>query len=241
MNVEELRRAFNLSETIVERVRRFNLERTARLRDNETPVPFTDGAKIVLQLIPILSFDVAQRYDIDRIASHSEKMSPIYTASWNHRYNLDGFVTFDADEGGNSYSYVQLYRNGIMEAVNASLLKPWHDQTTYIPNIMYEQELIKSLRVYLSLLQGISVELPIFIFMDLIGVKGYIMAVDRSRFALHGYAIDRDSLLLPEVIVEKYDVKAENILKPCFDSIWNACGFSRSMNYNDKEEWSPPR
>ena len=53
------------------------------------------------------------------------------------------------------------------------------------------------------------------------------------------HTIDRDILLLPEIILENYDIKAEKILKPCFDSIWNACGFSGSFYYNDEGEWSP--
>ena len=47
----------------------------------------------------------------------------------------------------------------------------------------------------------------------------------------------RDILLLPEIVIEDYEVSAKDILRPCFDSIWNACGFPRSLNYNDAGEW----
>ena len=52
-----------------------------------------------------------------------------------------------------------------------------------------------------------------------------------------GDKIDREILLLPETIVESYETKAEKILRPCFDSIWNACGFPKSLNYNDAGDW----
>ena len=66
------------------------------------------------------------------------------------------------------------------------------------------------------------------------------MAVDTSRFWIDEiHTIDRDVLLLPEVIVESYGVKAEDVLKPCFDSIWNACGFPGDLYYNDAGEWAP--
>ena len=51
------------------------------------------------------------------------------------------------------------------------------------------------------------------------------------------HTIDRDILQLPEVIIESYDVRAADVLKPFFDSIWNACGFKKSFNYNDNDEW----
>jgi hypothetical protein len=44
-------------------------------------------------------------------------------------------------------------------------------------------------------------------------------------------------LLLPEVIVENYDIKVDDVLKPQFDLIWNACGFQRSLNFDENGNW----
>ncbi len=60
---------------------------------------------------------------------------------------------------------------------------------------------------------------------------------ERSGWIGEVHTIDRDILLLPEIVIESYDVIAEDILRPCFDSIWNACGFPRSPNYDDTGEW----
>lgn len=239
LDVGELRIAFNLSETITERIRNFRLDRISTIFANETPVPFYDSAKIVLHLIPIISFNPAQSYDIREIASHPTRMPPIYSGGGNSRYNLDGFLTHCDDQERKSYSYVQLFRNGIIEAVEGLLLEP-HKGQLIIPSIAYEQELIKSLNAYFSLLKTLDVELPIFVFLTLLGVKGYSMSVDRFKFPTRrSHTIDRDILLLPEIIIESYDVSAEKKLRPMFDSIWNACGFPRSLNYNDKGEWAP--
>ena len=239
LDVGELRVAFNLSETITERIRKFREDRLAKIIANETPVPFYDSAKIVLHLIPIISFNPAQSYDIREIASHPTRIPPIYSGGGNSRYNLDGFLTHCDDQERKSYSYVQLFRNGIIEAVEGLLLEP-HKGQLIIPSIAYEQELIKSFADYLSLLKTLDVEPPIFIFLTLLGVKGYSMSVDRFKFPTRrSHTIDRDILLLPEVIMQSYDDRAEDALRPCFDSIWNACGFPRSWNYNDEGEWAP--
>ena len=241
LDVAELRVAFNLSETITERIRNFRLDRISKIFDNETPVPFYDNPKIVLHLIPIISFNPAQSYDIEKIASQPAKLKPIYCSGWNDRYNLDGFLSYSAGREEKSHSYVQLYRNGIIEAVEGLLLEP-HEETLFIPSIAYEKELIISLTNYLSLLKTLNVELPIFIFLTLLRVKGYLMAVNTWRFRTHEtHTIDRDVLLLPEVIVGSYDTPSDKILKPCFDSIWNACGFPRDLYYNAAGEWTPPR
>ncbi len=238
LDVAELRVAFNLSETVTERIRNFRQDRISKIFANETPVPFYENAKIVLHLIPIISFNPAQNYDISEIASHPERMLPIYSGGGNSRYNLDGFLTHSKDQDGESYSYVQLFRNGIIEAVNSSMLEP-REGKFLIPSVGYEQGLIKSFTDYLSLLKTLNVELPIFVFLTLLGVKGYSMAVSERFFFARSHTVDRDILLLPEIIIESYDVSAEKELRPMFDSIWNACGFPRSLNYNDEGEWAP--
>lgn len=239
LDVEELRIAFTLSEMFVDKIKKFRENRTSNIYANETPVPFYDNAKTILHLIPIISFSPSQSYDISKIALHPSKMCPIYCTGWDHRYNLDGFLTYSGGAEGKSHSYVQLFRNGIIEAVEGLLLKP-QNRDLSIPSLAYEEQLIQSLRDYLDVLQTLSVELPIFLVLTLVGVKGYRMGVDRDRyFVFETHTIDRDVLLLPEVVIESYDVKAKDVLRPSFDSIWNACGYPRSLNYNDSGEWMP--
>jgi hypothetical protein len=238
LDVGELRIAFNLSETVTERIRNFRLDRISKIIANETPVPLYNTAKIALHLIPIMSLNPAQFYAINAITSNPEKMPPINCISWDDRYNLDGFLTYFKDREGKSWSYVQLFRSGIIEAVDISMLDTTgHGRT--IPSRLYEKELVKSFSIYLSILKLLSVEPPMFVFLDLFGVKGYSMAVEGRRQVGETRVIDRDVLLLPEAIIESYDVLAEKVLKPLFYSIWNACGFPRSFNYNENGEWAP--
>ena len=211
----------------------------SKIFTNETPVPLYDNPKTVLHLIPIISFNPAQTYDIGKIASQPGSIPPIRSVGEYSRYNLDGFLTYSQDQEGKSRSYVQLFRNGIIEAVEGFLLRPRGERPT-IPSIAYEQELIKSLTNYLAALKTLEVEPPIFMFLTLLGVKGYSMGIDTWRYAIEEiHTIDRDILQLPEVTIESYDVNAEKVIKPCFDSIWNACGFKRSFNYTDEGEWAP--
>ena len=53
--------------------------------------------------------------------------------------------------------------------------------------------------------------------------------------------IDRDILILPEATIDKYDIPISQILKPCFDSMWNAGNFPGSPNYNEHGQWRPRR
>jgi hypothetical protein len=126
-----------------------------------------------------------------------------------------------------------------MEAVDSSMLEP-EGNHKIIPSILYEEVLIKWLPEYLSGLQYLNVEQPIIVFLTLVGVKGYVMGTDIFS-PQKSYSIDKDVLLLPETIVETYDAKAEQVLKPAFNAIWNSCGFAKSLNYDEKGEWKPKR
>jgi hypothetical protein len=238
LDVAELRVAFNLSETITERLRKFRENRLAKIIATETPVILPDNPKIVLHLIPIISFNPAQSYDIDKINSQSDKTHPIGCNVCNSRYNLDGILTYSSARNDKSDSYVQFFRNGIIEAVEGWQLRPrTESRSIYSP--YFEKTLIQSFSDYISVLKSLNVEPPIFIFLTLLGVKGYSMAVSERLPFTEGHTIDRDILQLPEIMIESYNVSAPDVLRPCFDSIWNACGFPKSKNYNDKGEWAP--
>lgn len=236
LDVNELRIAFNISQTLTEQISRFRIERIAELLANNLPLPFYDGGRIVLHLIPLESFTPNYNINLDFVINNPTKLRPIYSAGLSHRVNLEGVLSYSGGRDGKVHSYVQLYRNGIIEAVEGLMLNADREKK-YIPSVAYEQELIKSLGEFLNLYKELGINMPIVIFLTLIGIKGYEMAVDRMKFLGEYYKIDRDVLQLPEGIIESYDVEPKDILRPIFDLIWNACGFERSYNFDESGNW----
>jgi hypothetical protein len=236
LDVAELKNAFLFSESINEKIRKFKEGRISSLFANETPIPMDSTSKMVLHLIPLNSFNPSTAYDIDRLYCKWDYMRPFFGGSMDCRYNLEGILTYSIDSSGKSYSYTQIYRNGTIEIVDGLEL----GRQKVIPSVEYEKTIIESLPRYVSALKNISVELPIITFLTLIGVKGYSMAVVRF-FEQESRTINQDILQLPEAIIENYEIKAERVLKPAFDAIWNACGFARSLNYDEQGEWKPER
>lgn len=237
MDVVELRNAFNLSENIAERIKSFSTDRLSKILSDDTPIHLLYNHRIVLHIIPIISLVLAQRYDIDKVVANT-RPKPIYCTGWNNRYNIDGFLTYSPRANDKASSYTQLYRNGIIEAVDTELLES-DDGKHLIPSIAYEKELINALDEYLSLLKSLDIIPPVVILLTLLNVRNYLMGVNNRRIIQTTEPIDRDILNLPEIIVESYEEKAEQILKPCFNSIWNACGYPRDLNYNDEGKWMP--
>lgn len=235
LDVSELRTAFYTSETVKDKIKRFIEERISRINIGDTPIDLDKNPRVVLHLVPFISFDTSYSYNLSLLTNEAKKTSPIYCSGWNNKINFDGHLSYSVDNNG--CSYTQFYKTGIIEAVNTFLLRPFDKKV--IPSLAYERELIISVKQYINYLKNINVDMPIAVFLSLINVKDYIMAVDTSRFFSFGtYPIDRDILITPEVIIDDYNISAEKILKPCFDSIWNACGWERSMNYDKDGDWN---
>lgn len=54
---------------------------------------------------------------------------------------------------------------------------------------------------------------------------------------IYGIVEDR-STSAPEIVIEDSEIDVEKILKPWFDMVWNACVFSRSLNFDDSGKWT---
>lgn len=77
------------------------------------------------------------------------------------------------------------------------------------------------------------------VMLSLIGVRGYRMTVPPAAFD-EGEPIDRDDLVVPEILVEEYETDPRSVaslLRPAFDAVWTACGYPRSPNYDPDGRW----
>ncbi|MET0647808.1 MAG: hypothetical protein ABW208_14425 [Pyrinomonadaceae bacterium] len=240
LDVAELRAAFLISETFAERARNFRMERLGHIIAGETPVKLQDSPFAVLHLVPASAFDPGSRLDISPLLGQSDRLRPMidYDSYSAPRYNFDGLFSHASTEGRAS-SYVQLFRNGTVEAVLADVQNPDYENKKMLPSGWLEKHFIEALPIYVRAQRDVGVEPPVFLMFSLLGVSGYYMGID-GRHRLRRYdqsPIDRDALLVPEIVLEGFDQEASMTLRPAFDAIWNAAGWPRSMSYDENGTW----
>ncbi|MCZ7542289.1 MAG: hypothetical protein M5R40_01545 [Anaerolineae bacterium] len=230
--------------TAVERIRNFRAERLGRIIAEETPVPLKEGARIVLHIVPFGAFDPTTKVDFSVLQQNASLRlrKPILGRGENERYNFDGLVIYDRlAQLPSPHTYLQVFRNGIIEAVEAYLLNiSEQKQILSVKGYDFEEMLIEALDRFLSLQSLVGVEPPLFVMLTLLRVSGYVMYVrDRFHFQSLEYThpIDRDVLLIPELTVESFELEAADFMRPAFDAVWNASGWPRSMNYDEKGKW----
>ena len=92
---------------------------------------------------------------------------------------------------------------------------------------------------YIDGLKTIGVAPPLVLLVTLEGIGGALYAVTRNRHVRKQHRIDRLPLLLPECVIDEYGSKEDyhRCIKPAFDALWNAIGYSGSQFFNENDVW----
>lgn len=232
LDVEEIRAAFPLSDKTADRVRDFRLDRIAKIRADETPVPLVQGAKIVLHVAPLAAFSSLAQIDLQSVAVVSRELLliPLGPAAGREgRFNLEGFVRYTPSRDDRYASaYLQIFRNGALETVDTSLAS--HSAAGgHLGGTNLEREVIEKLEYYVSSLKRLRSDVPFAVMISLLGVKGYMIGPPETARMLGVGRFDRDAILVPEVLLESFDTDITHLMKQPFDMVWNAAGWARSI------------
>jgi hypothetical protein len=216
----------------------FRNERIKELENNRTPIKFLENAKIVLHIIPEESTKIDKFYNIEIITRSPSRLEPIKAMGIESSHTFEGFLTYTEDLSGVARSYVHLYKSGILEAVEGSILKPIVERYE-IPSVDFEKEIIEAFPSYIQVLKALDVKTPITLFLTLVGVKGYNLKLNKEILGANPTPIEEDILKLEEIFVEDYDdfIIIPRLLQPWFDEIWQACGLFKSFNYDEEGNW----
>jgi len=235
LDVGELRTIFTRGTDASTKVRQFVDSRIAKVRMNEAPIVIESESLLVLHLLPQSTFYLGETIDLSDINNQVTSLKPMNSGSWDHQYNLDGFMTFNQVY---NQSYVQVFRFGGIEAVESKILGATVNEDLSIPSTLLEQEILKGVNSYLPLMEKLKVGLPIYCFVTLIGIQNHHFA-GHQQFFRNRVGPRKEVLRLRESKIESFEISTSEILKPVFDSLWNAYGFEKSPNFDDQGNWRP--
>jgi hypothetical protein len=242
MNVDELREAFTLSDRVEQRIRGFRRERFQAIKTSQTFEPLSDGATLILHLIPLSAGTTHNVFSVKAMQGKQQLLGPMGSGG-SPRINLDGIIVYSRfvaaeDHKQESDAYTQLYRNGAIEAV--AVFMPWDDKKV-IPSVEFEKWLIQALESYLQAQRELGIAPPVYLFLGFAKAGQYRFAVNPAKFfpsgPRSGGRLDRDDIELGETVIEDLTEKPATILHPLIDQVWQAFGFERSYNFNDNGEW----
>lgn len=228
LNIAELRTSFGLSNSASAEIRNFRADRIMKIAAGELPTVLEEGPRAILHLIPIRAFAPGTFVEVREFEwkSRQGQLTTLTGGFHAWRYNFDGILATLGDARA-APSYVQVFRNGIIEAVDTYIVGASRDKKQ-IPSVVFEKKIIEALPTLLAAEEFMGADLPILVMLSLAGVEGYTMANQSGTTE----AIDRDVLLVSEVVAEDFRANPSRLLKPVMDVIWNACGITQSPNFD---------
>ncbi|MCC5848348.1 MAG: ATP-binding protein [Verrucomicrobia bacterium] len=232
LDVQELRSAFVDNEAMGERLKTFRLDRISRLISGDAPRPMYGDPLIVLHVLMLQG--AISNYQVDH-----DKLVKLSRHDVFYEFNFDGIRNERIDSQDKTLGYTQVYRNGFFEVVNAKFLHPDYldpryskNGRGYIMNILWENMMIQYYEQIAKLLAVLQCSPPYAVSLSLLNVRGYAMFVGNGCEGDRSHPIDQDHLLTREILVDSEERLADQVLKPLFDQIWNACGYPGSEGYN---------
>jgi hypothetical protein len=221
----------------LKKIDEFHKGRIEKIKRNEitVPYPFPEGAKIALYLIPHDAMNKETYYNLGVFDGKLEILKPLKDPSHDLIYYFDGLMSFTLRRSGECMGYVQLYGNGIIEAIDGYYLDSSGEKI--VPTFSIEKSIKQKTAEYLSLQKGLSAELPIFIYLDFLNVRDYRLDTLRGWYMGNIHSFDNEDLNFQRLSIDNYDAPITQILKTWFDRLWNAGGYPRSAHYDEGGDW----
>jgi hypothetical protein len=237
-NVDELRLLFNRAPQLADRIRDFRFDRIAKVVANNAQVPLLDSHALIIHIVPLSAFDTVLPLPLGQYTQWYTAFSPIISNyPSDGRINVDGLLTLsNAQPGAKAHrAYVQLFHNGIVEAVASSFLMG--DRADRLTAMKTEASIVKYSHAYLTGLLSLGSEPPFALLASLVGVQGvlYSFTMGHSLFEDEASTLDRDQFHFGEMIID--DVPTDpseyaKLLRPLLNQIANAGGRAMTPTFD---------
>jgi hypothetical protein len=239
LDTGELRQAFLRSAGLTESISRFRTQRLAEISSDRTPITLSYRGRLVVHLVPLEAFASAKRLQLSESHYYLGKLPLLGDHGANSRFTLNGVLTYATLERG-AIGYTELYRTGIIEAVDAYILNIDRGDGRTIPSLEFEHYVLEGVRKYVQLFRELEIQPPIYLGVSLLGVRGVRMAVHPAlAFLRNPASLNDDLVMIPESSLASYDTPVEVPVREQLDMVWNAFGFKESPNFNSDGLWKP--
>lgn len=239
LDIPEIRSLFLRTENQAQRVNDFRTERLGKILSGNAPQRLVDGPILIAHLVPTQA--ALGLVQIDPVPYTNQRGLPVIgTSNGMARLNLDGaLVVRNETRQGGTQGYSQFFRNGFFESALV-LARRTEEERVVLPSRSYEEYLIALLGNFRGELDRLGINYECAVMLSLFRADEVRLGVrsDRGFDDPHQTLFDRKTLVLPD-IVARSDLTPEKALKPVFDLMWQAAGFSGSMNFDNAGEWTP--
>lgn len=242
MDVNELRLSFNSGLNLEKRIEDFKMNRYYEILSNKYNKLINDSPIFVIHYIPLSALNNLFSLSINDIKqAMNNANSKALGYGYSKRITLDG-IAIDYKENERS-SFALYKKNGIIEKATTNFFRKQYEVTSispapiidYICGYQILEKIISDFNEVKEYYNNIGISAPLIIACSILNAQGFTIPT-REWYDILG-KIDRDILLIDNLYIENFDDKTEKILKPIFDSIYNACGYERCIAYDKNDNY----
>lgn len=241
LDVRELRAALLGSQNLADKISAFRSDRVSKIFAGSEPLSTESLPRLVLHLLPTISFSETISLDLKAVQPicTNDVLKPMgYPIEWGPtQFNFNGL--FSSGRKPNTFKYdryVQLFRNGAIEAVTSI---PTYEKR--LSGSQLEDELMREAPRYIKLQQRLGIGPPLFATSSLVSVKGFaiVTSLNQSPYDFpSNRLIDQDVLVIPEVQLEEEGADFGSSIRPALDTIWQASGLPGSPSFDRTGQWA---
>lgn len=237
----ELRDMFTFGEMAKNRFRDFCRQRIEIINDPErdTTGILTENGLLVVHIAPLATITSDSQIDLRTLHdSQYQSLQAMGTMGISRRFNFDGLIVYSG--GDPLISYVQVFRNGIIEAACGDICFEEKKHGLAIAGGLLEKNFFVAFPGYIQVFDEINVPPPFVVQITLDGVRGAFYAHHRYGMApMRQARLDRNRMFLSECVIESNESIADihRAIKPAFDSLYNALGEAECSHFNEEGLW----
>jgi len=214
-----------LDSGIYEFMKAYRDDRLAKMDSGDIPVSLAEGPTTVLHVLPASAFEPGASVNLSSVAKE-RSLTGLAGEQWSLSYDFEGVLVWDSSASEETHSYVQVFRNGILEMGDTALLAPGGERNDIRT---FERLLSETARQWMRVLASAGARGPTALMLTLLHVRGWdLNGSDTGDERLVPHPIDRDDLVVPEVFLEDLAADPTAALQAIFDPIWNAAGYPGS-------------
>ncbi|GMV90868.1 MAG: hypothetical protein AMXMBFR82_06460 [Candidatus Hydrogenedentota bacterium] len=234
MTYFDIRGAFMEQLELAERIHKWQAERIERICCDDTPALLSIPERLIIHIVPLQTVGDEYAFSAQEVFALKQHFLPMAIGGQRLRINVDGSISHSVQD--DLQAYCQFFRSGRIESVLAGIVQN-RDGRRFIPSVFFERIQVEAISRYFKGLRALSIAPPIHLFFAIVGAKGAHMATKPAHF-YNTTVIDRDYLRLPDVTCWDYEEDIPTLLRPVFDSVWNACGIEASPHFDKDGKWS---
>ena len=115
-----------------------------------------------------------------------------------------------------------------------------HFDTDDIAGQLVEIYAVRAMSRYIEVLRDVGATLPIVVLVTVLDASGRWLVDSRAWHRGDLPRIDRNTVALPDVLVDAWDADVPTALRPVFDAFWQSGGVARSPSYDEDGNWTEP-